>query len=77
MTMATRPFIPPFFGFHRAGGNFIKIYKPGMSLAGIVTSWEDYLAFIQAQTDAAERFHEHLHPDTASPLPHLNFKLEL
>jgi len=69
------PYIPPYFGYERVG-NLIKIYKPGKELAGIVTSFEEYLAFIRTHTECAEeRYRELQRPQKT--LQSLNIKVDL
>jgi hypothetical protein len=86
--MTTPPFIPPYFGFIETG-RAITIYRPGREIAGIVDSFDDYLAFVRFHTERAQERHKEaaaalariasINPKTIdnSLPPSINIRIEL
>ena len=59
------PFIPPYFAYDQTASGEIKIFRPGRELCGLVRSFDEYLAFIRTQTEAArERYEANLRERT-------------
>jgi hypothetical protein len=55
--MRERPFIPPYFGYTETSQGIV-IYSPGREVAGIVSTFDEYLAFVRFHTERARERHE-------------------
>lgn len=72
--MKPPPYIPPYFAYEQVG-NLIKIYRPGKELAGIVSTFDEYLAFIRFHTERKQETYDNLRQQSA-PIT-LDLDLEL
>jgi hypothetical protein len=82
------PFTPPYFGFIETSHGIV-IYRPGREVAGIVDSFDEYLAFVRFHTERAQERHDkataaldriaELNPETMidSLPPTLNLRIDL
>jgi hypothetical protein len=55
--MVERPFTPPYFGYTETSQGIV-IYRPGRSIAGIVSTFDEYLAFVRFHTERAQERHD-------------------
>jgi hypothetical protein len=86
--MRERPFTPPYFGYTETSQGIV-IYRPGRDVAGIVDTFDDYLAFVRFHTERAREQHEEsaaalariasINPKTInnSLPPSINIRIEL
>jgi hypothetical protein len=86
--MGERLFTPPYFGYTETSQGII-IYRPGREVAGIVYSFDEYLAFVRFHTERAQERHDkataaldriaELNPETMidSLPPTLNLRIDL